>query len=108
MPKGAYNSKKKKKKKKKKNKKKKKRQWLHIVEQRINLKGNQVAKGSLIQNAKVLLKIFLKVRKSIIKLKQENIALKKRIAQLTYKNIYDLEGFQSNKKIYKNYLNRLN
>ena len=108
MPKGAYNSKKKKKKKKKKNKKKKKRQWLHIVEQRINLKGNQVAKGSLIQNAKVLLKIFLKVRRSIIRLKLENIALKKRIAQLTYKNIYDLEGFQSNKKIYKNYLNRLN
>ena len=67
-----------------------------------------MAKGSLIQNAKVLLKIFLKVRRSIIRLKLENIALKKRIAQLTYKNIYDLKGFQSHKKIYKNYINKLN
>ena len=67
-----------------------------------------MAKASLLQNAKVLLGIFLKVRRSVIRLKQENIALKKRIAQLTYKNIYDLEGFQSNKKIYKNYINKLN
>ena len=65
-----------------------------------------MAKGSILQNAKVLLKIFLKVRRSIIRLKLENIALKKGIAQLTYKNIYDLEGFQSNKKIYKNYINK--
>lgn len=65
-----------------------------------------MAKVSLIQNVKMLLRIFLKVRRSVIKLKQENIALKKRIAELTYKNIYDLEGFQSQKKIYKNYINK--
>ena len=67
-----------------------------------------MAKVSLIQNARVFLRIFLKARRSIIKLKKENIALKKRIAELTYKNIYDLEGFQSHKKIYKNYINKLN
>ena len=65
-----------------------------------------MAKVSLIQNARVFLRIFLKARRSILKLKKENIALKKRVAELTYKNIYDLEGFQSQKKIYKNYINR--
>jgi len=65
-----------------------------------------VVKASLIQKSKVFLRIFLKARRSILKLKKENIALKKRVAELTYKNIYDLEGFQSQKKIYKNYINR--
>jgi len=74
----------------------------------VEYKMKKVAKSSFIRNVKFFLRIFLKARRIIIKLKLENKVLKNRIAELTYKNIYDLEGFQSHKKLYKNYVNKLN
>ena len=43
-----------------------------------------MAKGNLIQNVKVLLRIFQKARRSIISLKKENIALKKKVCELIF------------------------
>ena len=70
-----------------------------------------MAKGSLLQNAKVLLRIFGKARKSIIKLKLENIQLKKELADLRLKNAFnitDLKTYKWTRNKYKDYINKLN
>ena len=70
-----------------------------------------MAKGSLLQNAKVLLRIFGKARKSIIKLKLENIQLKKELADVRLKNAFnitDLKTYKWTRYKYKDYINKLN